>query len=211
MSYRVRRKFTCYKFCVNGQICKFFLEPIKEYLPGFYFWNVGFAVGKSNRQLNDWYKERKNKRAKKIRKRLTGRSGIKPLGIAYRKMMELRWLLEPGDALVIKCRSSDPEKEFKALLRWKRKYPDWLVNEKEREIMWYRPPYPHEDIYKSYNIIKKIPSDPFINTEGLNYLLCFDYSPKSQGIVQSNLQKFDQLNQAQYSDTAVVLPIPKLP
>ena len=98
-----------------------------------------------------------------------------------------------------------------SLLRWQRQYSDWKVNEKDREIMWYRPPYPHEDIYKSYNVIKKIPTDPFLIAEGSNYLLCFDYSPKSQGIVQSNLQKFDQLNQAQYSDTAVVLPIPKLP
>ena len=81
MSYRVRRKFTSYKFCVNGQICKFFLDPKKEYLPGFYFWNVGFAIGKSNRQLNDWYREKKNKRAKKLRRRLTGKSGIKPLSI----------------------------------------------------------------------------------------------------------------------------------
>ena len=126
-------------------------------------------------------------------------------------MMELRWIMEPGDALVIKCHSLEPEKEFKALLRWQRQYSDWKVNEKDREIMWYRPPYPHEDIYKSYNVVKKIPEDPFLIAEGSNYLLCFDYSPKSQGIVQSNLQKLDQLNQAQYSDTAVVLPIPKLP
>ena len=209
MSYRVRRKFTSYKFCVNGQICKFFLEPIKEYLPGFYFWNVGFAIGKSNRQLNDWYRERKNKRATKIRRRLTGKSGIKPLSIAYRKMMEMRWILEPGDALVIKCRSSDPEKEFKALLRWKRKYPDWKVNERDKEIMWYRPPYPHEDIYDSYNIIKKIPKDPFLVVEGSNYLLCFDYSLKAQCIDRSNLQTLGQHKLVQYSEQAVVLPTSK--
>ena len=207
MSYRVRRKFTSYKFCVNGQICKFFLEPKKEYLPGFYFWNVGFAVGKSNRQLNDWYREKKNKRAKKLRRKLTGKSGIKPLSTAFRKMMELRWLMEPGDALVIKCQSLEPEKEFKALLRWQRQYSDWMVNEKDREIMWYRPPYPHEDLYKHYNIVKKIPADPFLIAEGSNYLLCFDYSPKVQGTHQSNLQKFDQHSQAQWSDKAVVLPI----
>ena len=119
--------------------------------------------------------------------------------------------MEPGDALVIKCHSLEPEKEFKALLRWQRKYSDWKINEKDREIMWYRPPYPHEDLYKHYNIIKRIPEDPFLIAEGFNYLLCFDYSPKFQHNVQSNLQKFDQYNQAQDSDTAVVLPTSKLP
>lgn len=209
MNQRVRRKFTSYKFCVNGQICKFFLEPKKEYLPGFYFWNVGFAIGRSNRQLNDWYKEKKNKRANKLRKKLTGKSGIKPLSIAFRKMMELRWIMEPGDALVIRCHSLDPEKEFKALLRWQRKYSDWMVNEKDREIMWYRPPYPHEDIYERYNIIKKIPEDPFLIAQGSNYLLCFDYSLKAQCIDRSNLQMPDQHKQVQYSEQAVVLPTSK--
>ena len=209
MNQRVRRKFTSYKFCVNGQICKFFLEPKKEYLPGFYFWNVGFAIGKSNRQLNDWYKEKKNKRANKLRKKLTGKSGIKPLSIAFRKMMELRWIMEPGDALVIRCHSLDPEKEFKALLRWQRKYSDWMVNEKDREIMWYRPPYPHEDIYERYNIIKKIPEDPFLIAQGSNYLLCFDYSLKARCIDRSNLQMPDQHKQVQYSEQAVVLPTSK--
>jgi len=209
MNQRVRRKFTSYKFCVNGQICKFFLEPKKEYLPGFYFWNVGFAIGRSNRQLNDWYKEKKNKRANKLRKKLTGKSGIKPLSIAFRKMMELRWIMEPGDALVIRCHSLDPEKEFKALLRWQRKYSDWMVNEKDREIIWYRPPYPHEDIYERYNIIKKIPEDPFLIAQGSNYLLCFDYSLKAQCIDQSNLQMLDQHKQVQCSEQAVVLPTSK--
>ena len=211
MYKRVRRKFTSSTFCVNGQLCKFFLEPKEEYLPGFYFWNVGFAIGKSNRQLNDWYKQKKNRRAKKIRNRLTGRSGIKPLSIAFRKMMKLRWFMEPGDALVIKCQSLNPEKEFKALLRWQRQYSDWMVNEKDNEIMWYRPPYPHEDIYKYCNVTKRIPDDPFLIAQGSNYLLCFDYSPKAQHNVQSNQQKFDQHNQAQYCDTAVVLPTSKLP
>ena len=119
-----RRKFTTYKFFVEGQICKVFFQPQKEFKKGFWIWNVGFAVGKSNRQLNDWYREKKNKRAKKLRRKLTGKSGIKPLSIAFRKMMELRWIMEPGDALVIKCHSLEPEKEFKALLRWQRQYSD---------------------------------------------------------------------------------------
>ena len=66
MNYRVRRKFTSSKFYVDGQLCKIFLEPMTEFRPGFYLWNTGFAIGKSNRQLNDWYWKRKNKRARSL-------------------------------------------------------------------------------------------------------------------------------------------------
>ena len=42
-----RRKFTTYKFFVEGQICKIFFQPQKEFEKGFWSWNVGFAVGNS--------------------------------------------------------------------------------------------------------------------------------------------------------------------
>ena len=45
-NYR-RRKFTTYKFFVEGQIGKVFLSPTKEFKNGFWIWNIGFAVGKS--------------------------------------------------------------------------------------------------------------------------------------------------------------------
>ena len=211
MYKRVRRKFTSSTFCVNGQICKIFLTPVKEYLPGFYFWSFCFGIGKSNRQLNDWYQEKKNKRANKILNKMTGKSGVRPSNIAFKKMMKARWMLEPGDVLIVKCQSLKPNQQFKTLLRWQRKYPDWIINNKNKELIWYRPPYPHEDIYKYCNVIKRMPDDPFLISQGSNYLLCFDYSPKAQHNVQSNQQKFDQHNQAQYCDTAVVLPTSKLP
>ena len=53
-NYYRRRKFTTYKFFVEGQICKIFFQPQKEFEKGFWSWNVGFAIGNSNRQLNDW-------------------------------------------------------------------------------------------------------------------------------------------------------------
>ena len=71
MSQRVRRKFTSSKFRVNNYLCKTFLEPVEEYDCGFYIWNIAFAIGKSNRQLNDWYRMRKNKRARSLKSKLT--------------------------------------------------------------------------------------------------------------------------------------------
>ena len=71
MTYRVRRKFTSTKFCIDDQICKIFLNPLREYREGYWSWKVGFAVGKSNRQLNDWFNERKNKRSRSLHQKMT--------------------------------------------------------------------------------------------------------------------------------------------
>ena len=79
MSYRVRRKFTSSEFFVDGQRCKIFFEPDEEFEPGFWSWNVGFAVGKSSRQLNDWYRRRNNRRARTLQGKFTGRSGVKAI------------------------------------------------------------------------------------------------------------------------------------
>ena len=85
-NYR-RRKFTTYKFFVEGQICKIFFQPQKEFQKGFWAWNVGFAVGNSNRQLNDWYWKKKNKRARSVEKKITGKVGIKGVTkILYRNI-----------------------------------------------------------------------------------------------------------------------------
>ena len=61
MTYRLRRQLISTKFKINKSLCKLFIEPWAEYQKGFWVWNVGFAVGKSERQLNDWYRRRKNK------------------------------------------------------------------------------------------------------------------------------------------------------
>ena len=33
----------------------------------FWMWHIGFAVGKSTRQVNDWYYMKQNKRARAVR------------------------------------------------------------------------------------------------------------------------------------------------
>ena len=84
-NYR-RRKFTTYKFFVEGQICKIFFQPQKEFEKGFWSWNVGFAVGNSNRQLNDWYWKRKNKRSRSVHRQMTGKVGLKGVTKFYRNI-----------------------------------------------------------------------------------------------------------------------------
>ena len=63
-NYYRRRKFTTYKFFVEGQVGKVFFRRQKNWKDGFWMWHIGFAVGKSTRQVNDWYYMKQNKRAK---------------------------------------------------------------------------------------------------------------------------------------------------
>ena len=79
MSYRVRRKFTSSTFQVGDHLCKIFLQPVHEYRSGFWLWNTGFAIGKSQRQLNDWYWRRENKRRRSLDDAFNGRVGIKAI------------------------------------------------------------------------------------------------------------------------------------
>ena len=128
MSYRVRRKFTSSKFCIDGQICKIFIDPKTKYEKGFYLWNVGFAVGKSNRQINDWYKGKKNKRARTLQGKIVGKSGLKTIRRAYEELFKLRWRLEPGDSLLIACTSGKPDAQFHAFWRYLSRHSDILVD-----------------------------------------------------------------------------------
>jgi len=124
MSYRVCRKFTSSTFQVEEQLCKIFLDPMVEYQPGYYIWNVGFAIGKSQRQLNDWYWKRKNKRARSLNNQLVGRSGLKAIRRGFEEVLRLRWCIEPGDGIVLDCTSGDPERQFHAWSRWHRRNPE---------------------------------------------------------------------------------------
>ena len=73
-NYYRRRKFTTYKFFVEGQVGKVFLRRQKKWKDGFWMWHIGFAVGKSTRQVNDWYYMKQNKRARAVRRKITGQA-----------------------------------------------------------------------------------------------------------------------------------------
>ena len=178
MSYRVRRKFTSSKFYVEGQLCKIFLEPMTEFRPGFYLWNTGFAIGKSNRQLNDWYWKRKNKRARSLANKFNGKSGIKAIRRGFEEVLRLRWALHPGDCLMIDSTSGTPTRQFRAFSRWCRYHPEWTYNPTALEFFWHRPPYIDDPVRGNFKIIPLTPENPIANTAGSNYFDCFRVEPK---------------------------------
>jgi len=183
-----RRKFTTYKFFVEGQICKVFFQPQKEFKKGFWIWNVGFAVGKSNRQLNDWYWKRKNKRSRSIHRQMTGRKGIKTVTIFFKEILKLRWILEPGDVFYCDCTSFKPEQQFKIGLRFVRNHPDWAIDHDKKIFFWHRPPYSDDEIWDTHKIIGKMPPNPLLSMGNSQYVQCFDAFPIDQCTARSKGQ-----------------------
>ena len=178
MTYRVCRHLTSSTFVVDGQLCKVFLEPQFEYRPGFWMWNVGFAVGKSRRQLNDWYYRKQNKRRRSLDARLTGKSGMKAFSSGVRTMLRMRWALQPGDVIVIDCTSNSPEKQFRSYWYWLRRHREWVIDFEEKKIFWHRPPYPDDAIRQQFRIRPVTPADPLANTSESRYYDCFRVEPK---------------------------------
>ena len=177
MTYRIRRKLVSSTFTVGNHLCKVFLEPFYEHTPGFYMWNTGFAVGKSHRQLNDWYQCRKNRRCRSLDKQFTGRVGIKAIRLGFEKVLRLRWALHPGDALVIDSTSGCPDKQFRAFSRWCP--PEWGKDFERKEFYWQRPPYANDPIRNNYHIIGVTPRDPLADTAESRYHDCFLTRPKA--------------------------------
>ena len=194
MSYRVCRHTTTSTFKVNGQVCKVFLEPVNQYQPGYWVWNLGFAIGKSKRQLNDWYYKKQNKRRRSIDQRFTGQSNMKAFALGVRTMLKLRWAIQPGDVLMIDCTSKDPEKQFRAYWYWLKKHPEWVVDFEKKEIFWYRPPYYNDLIRQNFLIYPVIPDDPTANTAADRYYDCFRAFPKVPCTDLSMEQTIDLLN-----------------
>ena len=186
-NYR-RRKFTTYKFFVEGQLCKIFFQPHYEFKKGFWAWNVGFAVGKSNRQLNDWFNDRKNKRSRSLHKKITGKNGIKTYLKCFQGVLKLRWILEPGDVLYCDCTSFKPDKQFSAGIRWHKRHPEWTIDYDKKIFFWHRPPHADDPIWKTHEIIGKIPINPLLSTESNRYYDCFSAHPKNQCKAKSKYQ-----------------------
>jgi hypothetical protein len=187
-NYYRRRKFTTYKFFVEGQVGKVFLRPQKKWKDGFWLWHIGFAVGKSTRQVNDWYYMKQNKRAKSVRYRITGKAGIKTVIEAIKGIMTVRWSLHPGDVLYCDCTSSEPDKQFKAMSWLIRKHPEWAIDPEAKVFFWHRPPYANDEIWKTHEIIGKTPANPLQSTGSNQYFECFDASPKDQYTAKSKDQ-----------------------
>ena len=179
MTHRVRRQLITSTFNINDQLCKVFLEPWFKSELGFWVWNVGFAVGKSNRQLNDWYKRKKNKRRRSLHKHLTGYQGMHTISQGFKEVLRLRWQIEPGDTLVIDCTSADPDRQFKVWKYFCRKRKEWLVDEEKKEFYWTRPPYPSDQHWKLGTIIPQCPQNLLDPVTDNNYFDCFYLSTRN--------------------------------
>ena len=181
MSYRVCRKTISTTFTVQGQLCKVFMEPVEQYKPTRWLWNVGFAVGRSRRQLNDWYWKRKNRRARSLEKQLVGTSGMRTITRGFNEVLRLRWFIPPGDAIFLDCTSGDPDRQFHAWSRWHRYHPEWCIDYDQKKFFWYRPPYPDDAVWDIFDITPVTPADPKANCVGERYFDCFRVRPKSSG------------------------------
>lgn len=164
MTYRVRRKLISTTFKVNQQLCKIFLEPWVKNQFGMMTWNMGFAIGKSHHQLNDWYKKRRNKRFRSLHKQMKGKSGVLTLHSAYRTMLKFRWNIPPGDCLVINCDSAYPDKQYHAYSKFLVKRGDFIPKPETNQFFWTRPPYPNDEIIKLGKVIPQPPQKSYVVT-----------------------------------------------
>lgn len=95
-------------------------------------WLFSFAIGKSIHQINDWLKQRKNKRATKLTNLLTGKSSIAPQISALRQLRQYINELKQGDIIFFKCESKENIKQFNVWKKWftRRECKDWIIDEK---------------------------------------------------------------------------------
>jgi len=187
MTYRVRRQLITSTFKINNQLCKVFLNPWFKTELNFWGWNVGFAVGKSPRQLNDWFNNRANKRRRSLHKHLTGCQGINTISSGFREVLRLRWQIPPGDTLILDCTSADPERQFKVWKYFCRNRKEWLIDAEKKEFYWTKPPYPSDQHWKLGTIIDRPLKNLLDPVTEENYFDCFDVKIKSFRNNQSNL------------------------
>lgn len=139
MTYRPRRRMLTSTIKVGNHLCKVFIMPWQNVPDGTVVWKVGFAVGKSRRQLNDWFYFRQNRRYRSLHRQMTGTEGFKTIPRGFNEVLKLRWQIPSGDTIFIDCTSADPEKQWKTFSRWRRWHPDWFVNEALKEFYWTKP------------------------------------------------------------------------
>jgi hypothetical protein len=193
MTHRVCRKRSTTTFKINDQYCKLFLTPEFCFTGNHWVWRVAYAISKSKRQLNDWYQNKKNKRASNMRSHLTGKGGFKSINQGFKHLLVARWQLEPGDCLYLDCTSRHPDKQFKAWSRWLAYHPDWSVDWEALKFWWHRPPYAAEPLYELGKITGVVPADPLAPAVGEKYFECFLFHP-FPGVLEDMLQSTAETN-----------------
>ena len=116
------------------------------------------------------------------------------------EVLRLRWVLAPGDVLVIDSTSGNPAKQFNAFSWWRRYHPEWTVNEDAKEFFWHRPPYPDDKIRDHFEIMPITPQKVLENTADQRYFDCFLVRQAGLGRPGSSHRITDLLDQAQASE-----------
>jgi len=200
MTYKVCRKRSTTTFKINDQYCKLFFTPLRQWNRDHWIWEIGFAVSKSKRQINDWYARKKNKRANKLKSQITGKSGIKPLNTALPLVLKFRWKIEPGDCMFLDCQSNQPDKQFRAYKYWLKHHPDWGLDVEHKRLWWHRPPYLGDPLYELGRIIPMVPADPLAPVVDGKYFESFLFDPFPgvlEDMLGSMVQTGSQSDQAQ--------------
>lgn len=103
-------------------------------------WLASMAVGRSNRQINDWMKRRKNVRARRLDMNLTGKDGNLCQALAVRFLRECQELVPGGDSICFRCESAKAKKQFKVWKRWFARHEtgDWQIDEETKSFFFYK-------------------------------------------------------------------------
>jgi len=98
------------------------------------------AASKSNRQINDWMKRRKNGRARRLDINLTGKTGNLTQAIAIRFTRQMQTWIPPGDSVAFRCESAKADKQFRVWKRWFLKHEPgyWVIDEEHKAFFFYR-------------------------------------------------------------------------
>lgn len=105
-------------------------------------WLVVLGVSKSRRQLSDWLKNRKTKRARKLKNSMSGTSGARPLIWAFQKLSEIQAYIPYYDGLWFWFDAVEKDKQRRVYLKWfnKKGMGDWKYIEKQDSFYYFKDP-----------------------------------------------------------------------
>ena len=140
MTFRItRRKTVSITRLPKGFLLKLQMRPW-IYTDEGVVWIASFAVGKSTRQINDWMKERKNRRTRRMATSLTGKEGNKTQAIAIRQVRDWVEQLPIGDSLTLRCESKLSEKQFRVWKKWFTNHENsaWEISDEHKAFFFYK-------------------------------------------------------------------------
>ena len=141
MTYRIKRKSKTTTLTLDdGFIFKMNIHPYMTIETG-KIWLVGWAISKSNRQINDWMCRRsKRSRVYKLSTNKPKKRNQHAHWICINIMR--KWLeeLPEGDGMAIRCEASSSNKQFRVWKKWfvKHEKDNWDISETHQAFFFYR-------------------------------------------------------------------------